>query len=88
MSFEKDFTRPYFSGISIPYSLTDNAPFVAPFWSAFQMHGSVCFRQTNDSSLLQRFVEEGGSNDTVLTGFQPVLLVVATWMDPERVSSY
>ena len=70
---------------SVPQSLPkagDRFELIAPFWSDVDTrvgNGSVFYRQTNASELLQRAAAQIQGEFAEFYDFRPTLLLIATW---------
>ena len=72
----------------LPFPLISRVALIAPFWFDLDSTrgGSISYRQSNDSQLLQRMSSlVQAVNDRELVDFHPTRLFIATWYQVPRL---
>ena len=85
ISFSSSLPSPSFNPMSLPLA---GYPFVAPFWADIDTRrssGTVWWRETNSSTVLNRAREDIQTAFETSVGFQPQFAFIATW---ERVEYF
>ena len=73
------FNSPFY-GYQRPQRLSlSDVPLIAPFWVGFISSGNVFYRQTNDTTLLQRARDQLQELFPSSGNFTPTTLFIATW---------
>ncbi len=77
------FNDPFLSHIVMPFprSSAPLLPLIAPLWSDFNFRetGTLYYRVTNDSTILNRISQEIEILNSDFTSYQPTQAVIVTW---------
>lgn len=74
---------------AFPRSTAPFVPLIAPFWEDFNFRdtGTIFYRVTTDSSMLDTLAEVVARESTLYANFRPTLAIFVTWFQSKLLQT-